>query len=111
MLANLRLGTALIALTVVIQTVGLMALARLMTRIVRWFQLHRHGLGRVIAMVATVLGLFALHTVEIWVWAITLVLVHATGRFEDALYLSTVSFSTFGADKEAATSGWRLLVA
>lgn len=111
MIRNLLLGTALIALSVIIQTGGLFFLAQAMSRLVRWFRLHRHNFARTIAMVATVLGLFALHTVEVWMWALAFTLVHATPNFEDALYLSTASFSTFGAEKAAVSSDWRLLVA
>jgi len=110
MLTNLLLGTALIAATVVIQTGGLVLLAVVMTRVVRWFSLHRHNFGRTVAMVVTVLGLFALHTVEVWLWAVALVMIHASGTFEDALYLSTSTFSTLGADKAALAPHWRLLV-
>lgn len=111
MLTNLLLGTALIAATVVIQTAGLMALSHVITRLVFRFRLHRHDFWRTLAMVATVLGLFALHTGEVWLWAATYLRLGAASRFEDALYLSTASFSTLGADKGPAAEPWRLLIA
>src|ERR1051325_5917714 len=110
MLRILLLGTGLIAATVVIQTVGLVLLSKTIARIVRWFRLHRHGLGRTTAMVATVLGLFAIHTAQIWLWAAGFFLGHVTQIFEDALYLSTASFSTAGA-QVTLDSQWRLLAA
>lgn len=111
MIDNLLLGTVLIASTVVIQTLGLIVLAGATARLVRWFRLHRHNLGRIIAMVATVLGLFAIHTVEIWLWAVVLTFIGAAPGFADALYLSTASFSTYGSDPSSISPAWRLLVA
>ncbi len=109
MLVNLSLGTLLIAATVVMQTIGLVLLSRVIARIVRWFRLHRHDFGRTVAMVVTVLGLFVLHTFEVWLWALTFVAVGASPVFEDALYLSTTTFTTLGAETPA--KAWKLLVA
>jgi|SRR5579871_4960865 len=110
MFETLVTGTLLISATVVIQTAGVMLLARVMTRVVRWFRLHRHNLGRTVAMVVTVLGLFAMHTLEIWLWAIVYYRDRVTRTFEDALYISTASFSTQGSQEMIALN-WRLLAA
>src|SRR5690349_13096492 len=110
MLRILLLGTGLIAMTVIIQTVGLVLLSKVIARVVRWFRLHQHGLGRTAAMVATVLGLFAIHTVQIWLWAASFFFGRVTPQFEDSLYLSTASFSTAGA-QVALDTQWRLLAA
>ena|ERR1700687_4280186 len=109
MLTNLALGTLLIAVTVVTHTFGLIALSGSMTRVITWFRLHRHDFGRTVAMVAIVLGLFLLHTVEIWLWAAMFVVTHAIGQFQDALYFSTVTFATVGSGDVTVTSSWRLL--
>jgi len=110
MLETLLIGTALIAATVVIQTAGVMLLSRVIARVVRWFRLHRHNLGRTAAMVVTVLGLFVVHTLEIWLWAALYYVERVTGTFEDALYVSTASFSTQG-PQEVIAVHWRLLAA
>jgi Ion channel len=111
MFANLALGTLLILLTVAIHTAGLSLLAHWMTSLVRWFRLHRHYFGKTIAMMTTVLGLFALHTVEVWLWAGAFVWVGVVEGFEDALYLSTVTFSTVGYGDVKANPEWRLFAA
>ena len=59
-------------------------------------------------MVATVLGLFALHTVEIWVWALAYLWLGALPDLHDALFFSTLSFSTLGAEEISPTPEWRL---
>ncbi len=109
MFANLALGAATIAATVLFHTVGLIALTGTMNHIVHWFRLHRHNFGRTVTMVTTVLGIFLLHTVEIWMWAALFYFVADVVRFEDALYFSTVTFSTVGYGDILLTPAWRLL--
>jgi hypothetical protein len=105
---DLALGTLLVATTVVIHTVGLIALSALMPQIIRWFRLHLHALGKTIAMVTTVLGIFALHTIEVWIWAFAFVIVDATSTLKEAVYFSTVTFSTVGYGDIVLHNSWRL---
>lgn len=111
MLSNLTLGTVVISLNVVIHTVGLVVLARWMSWIVRWFRLHRHSLGKTIAMVTTVLGLFLVHTIEVWVWAFAYLAIGAVGGLEEAVYFSTVTFSTVGYGDITPAPDWRVFAA
>ena len=109
MLANLGLGTGVISVTVLIHTVGLIILTRLMTAIHHGFRLHSHDLGKTISMVSTVLGLFFVHTIEIWVWAFVYASLGTFANLEDALYFSTATFSTVGYGDMVLRSDWRLL--
>jgi hypothetical protein len=108
MLTNLGLGSLLVSLTVIIHAFGLIALSRIMPWIIHWFSLHRHAAGKVVAMVATVLGIFVLHTIEVWTWAAAFALVGAFPTFGDALYFSTVTFSTVGYGDITLSHDWRL---
>jgi hypothetical protein len=105
---NLACGSALIATTVIIHTFGLIVLTGAMTLIIRWFRLHRHGFGKTVAMVTTVLGLFVVHTVEVWAWAAAYFLLGALPDFPTALYFSTVTFSTIGFGDVILSEDWRL---
>src|SRR6187397_1691935 len=96
MVANLAFGALVISTNVVVHTVGLVLLARWMSWIVHWFRLHRHSLGKTVAMVTTVLGIFAVHSIEVWVWAFAHLMTGAVNGLEDAVYFSTVTFSTLG---------------
>ena len=109
MLTNLLLGTFMILANVVIHTVGLVLLSRWMTFIVRWFRLHRHDFGKTVAMTTTVLGLFLLHTAEVWSWALLFVATGTIRGFESALYFSTETFSTLGYGDVTPAAEWRLL--
>ncbi|MGE0667850.1 MAG: potassium channel family protein [Sphingomonadales bacterium] len=101
------MGTIVVAVTVVIHTVGLMGLTALMARLIRFFSLHNHGPGETVAMVATVLGIFVLHTAEVWIWAPAYYKVDATANFKDALYFSTTTFSTLGYGDIVLSRTWR----
>ncbi len=109
MLTNLVLGSAMISLTVVTHTLGLIVITKSMGFMIRWLRLHTHGVGKTIAMVTTVLALFLVHTVEVWTWALVFVLIGALGAFDEALYFSTVTFSTLGYGDVTLMPEWRLL--
>jgi len=109
MLANLGLGTAVMSLTVLLHTVGLVLLTRLMLGTIAWFRLHRHDFGRIVAMIATVQGLFLIHAIEIWMWAIVYLVLGLLPTLEGALYFSTSTFSTIGYGDIVLADEWRLL--
>lgn len=108
MLVNLALGLLLISATVMIHMAGLIVLTRAMTALVQSWHLDRDVVGKSAAMVLIVLGLFAIHTVEVWAWALTYFFVEAVPRFQDSLYFSTVTFSTLGYGDIILTPDWRL---
>lgn len=112
MAQNLLAGTVLVALTVLIHTGGLLALARLTPPLALSLGFHNHDLGRSLMMTGSVLGLFLLHTIEVWLWAGAYLGLEAVSSFPDALDLSTAMFSTLGYDgSETLSPNWRLLSA
>ena len=54
-------------------------------------------------------GLFALHTIEIWTYAILYAAVGALPTFDDALYFSTTTYSTLGYGDVVLPRAWRLV--
>jgi hypothetical protein len=108
MFANLALGSLVIGLTVLIYTLGLTLLSRGMVVLVNVLRLDAHGAGRHIAVVATVLSLFLILTVEVWLWAAVYVATGIIGDFQEALYFSTVTFSTVGYGDVTPPHEWRL---
>ena len=107
--ANLALGTMLIGLTVVVHTIGLIVLSRMMVHAVAHWPIFHHAVGRTLTLVPAVLGLLFIHTVEVWAWALAFVTVGVTTVFADALYLSTVTFSTVGYGDIVPPERWQLL--
>ncbi|MBN9587709.1 MAG: two pore domain potassium channel family protein [Alphaproteobacteria bacterium] len=106
---NLIVGSGLVALSVVIHTAGLIAIAGITPPLARHMGLHSHDVGRTVVMTGTVLGILALLTVEVWAWALAYRGLGATDDFADALYLSTAMFSTTGYAGMTIDPHWRLL--
>ncbi|MDG4892255.1 MULTISPECIES: ion channel [unclassified Mesorhizobium] len=110
MILNLCTGTIVISLTVVIHTFGLIAITYVMARLVAFFRMHGRR-SRVLAMISVVMGLFAVMTTEVWLWAGIYRLLGIFSDFETALYFSTITFSTVGYGDVVPAHGWRVLAA
>ena len=108
MLANLFAGTIMIVATVVIHGVGLLALSATLRTVIGRYRPHLSLAGTVVTMVLTVLGLFFLHTLEIWTWAVAYLWLGALPDMQSALFFSTLSFSTLGAEPISAAPEWQL---
>ena len=107
MLIQLFLATIMSLFTVVIHLTGLALLVRILRshhRLVRPLM----GAPVAILMIATA-TIFAIHTAEIWLYAILYVLLGAFGNFEVALYFSTVTYSSVGYGDVLLSREWRIL--
>ena len=108
-LGQILIGTAIIALTVVIHTLGIIALIHFLTS---WMPRRRPAesyLGMVEVLVVSVLAVFFLHTLEIWCWALFYLWIGEFVELERALYFSTVTFSTLGFGDITLQDRWQLL--
>ena len=108
-LGQLFLGTAMIGLTVVIHIGGILGT-------VAWLRRHpnlrtgKNSYGWAVRMfVAAVLGVFALHTIEIWLWAALYMHLGEFEELERALYFSTVTFTTLGYGDITLSEDWQML--
>ena len=111
MLQNILAGSLLVALTVLIHTGGLILISEATPPLARRLGFHNHVVGRTLVMTGTVLGLLGVLTVEVWAWAVAYSAWNVTGRFEDALFLSTAMFSTIGYGEMSINPAWRQLTA
>ena len=107
---NLALGTLMISLTVVIHTFGLMGVTHVMSWVTDRIRLHGHR-SRMLAMNTVVIGVFAVLTAEVWLWAASFSLIGVVDDFETALYFSTITFSTVGYGDVVPHPEWRMLAA
>ncbi|PYB73308.1 MULTISPECIES: potassium channel family protein [Rhizobium] len=107
---NLALGTLMISLTVVIHTLGLIAITHVMSWVTDRVRLHGHR-SRMLAMNTVVIGVFAVLTTEVWLWAASFTLIGVVDDFETALYFSTITFSTVGYGDVVPHPEWRMLAA
>ncbi|WP_428671076.1 potassium channel family protein [Reyranella sp.] len=108
MIANFAAATFMVVLTVTVHFFGLLGLL--------WF-LREHGhrlppreklMGQGLSILFVVLGLVAIHTAEIWLYAWAFLAVGALADFESALYFSTTSFTTIGYGDVVLDRHWRL---
>lgn len=109
MIANLLLSGVMVGVTVIIHFAGLLILMWLLRSRGHNFRAHESVLGQIAAIVFVVLGLVAIHTVEIWLYAILYYGLGALQHFEEALYFSTTSFTTIGYGDVVLDRKWRLL--
>lgn len=111
LLQNLGLGTLMICLTVAVHFVGLVILTWLLRRGGHRFHAHESIIGQGGLIVCVVLGIIAIHTMEIWLYAVAFLAIGALHEFEAALYFSTVSFSSLGFGDITLDKAWRLFSA
>jgi hypothetical protein len=105
------IGSALIAITVVIHAVGTTAWVRYLGIKFAGKPLTT-GRRATLVLVNTALIVFALHALEIVIWAGAyqlLLPVNELASFEEAVYFSFVTFTTLGYGDITLSEGWRLL--
>lgn len=108
MIANFVLASFMVGLTVTIHFAGLLALTWLLRTRGHRFRAHESATRSGAAIVFVVLGLVAIHTIEIWIYALAFLTVGALPDFEAALYFSTTSFTTLGYGDVVLDHRWRL---
>lgn len=112
MIAELTLATAMVLLTVTIHGTGLMVLGRMLAALdVRWGEaqmspLSWHGWC---VTVAVIMGLFLLHGLEIWLYALLFTKLGAVPGTREAVYFSTSSYGSIGYGDSAIAGQWKLL--
>ncbi len=106
------LSTVMLLVCVGIHGVGLFSLNRALRseaneeRIRRTTALSFRG---AVFTLAIVLAMFALHGIEIWLYALLFLAVEAVPNLHDALYFSTISYTTVGYNDEFVVEEWRLI--
>lgn len=108
MIANLALATAMVCLTVGVHFAGLLLLMRILRFRGHRFRPHESVVGQGALIVSVVLGIFAIHTAEIWLYVVVYMGIAAIADFETALYFSTASFTSLGYGDVTLSSDWRL---
>ena len=106
---QLVVATAMVALTVVTHLLGLSVLIAATHRHSRHLQNDRAFVLQMLVLVGVSFGLFILHGVEIWTYAILYYTAGAIHSFEDALYFSTATYATIGYGELTLSKSWRIL--
>ena len=111
LILNLVLATVMMTWTVGIHFFGIVFLLRLLTRHSHRVAHMSEGMRQISLLIFAVLGIVALHTAEIWSYALVYLTLGAITEFEPALYFSTVSFTTLGYGDIVLGPDWRIMSA
>lgn len=107
MLFQLVLASMMVGVTVMIHLLGLTALLRVLRSHNKMFA--RLRIFPLTHLLATSIGIFAIHTAEIWTFAGLYMLLGTFTHFEEALYFSTVTYATIGYGDITMPHAWRIL--
>lgn len=111
---QLAVGAGMIALCVIIHGIGLFTLHHAMLkghareRLEDYSALSIRG---AFVTLTVVFSLFFIHFVEIWSFAFLYDYLGALASFQEALYFSTVTYSTLGYNDDAIAEEWRMVAA
>jgi hypothetical protein len=111
MTVQLALGTFIIAINAVLQAEMFSFYARRMEKLILLLRYRFRRFANTATIVVGVLFVMLVHSLQVWIWAITFQGVGAFSELEPALYFSLVSFSTVGFGDITLGPDWRLLSA
>lgn len=116
MLLELTVATAMVLLTVGAHAIGLLYLGRVLAALesrespaptaIRLNPLSTRG---ALYTVTLVLGLFFIHGLEIWSYAALFYLLGAVPDLREAVYFSSISYSSIGYGDASIDPEWKLL--
>ena len=109
MLANLVLASVMVSTTVVFHFWGLIGLTWLLRGSSAHLRPHKNRRRQASLILLVVFGIFALHTVEIWLYAALFNSLGEAGDFEAALYFATITFVSLGSGDVLLSDHWRLV--
>lgn len=107
LLTQLLLAGVMVVVTVIMHLIGLALLARALRAAMRWPPSVK--LAPIALLVFAALGLFVIHTAEIWSFAALYLALQAAPDFEQALYFSTVTYASIGYGDVLVAKPWRIL--
>lgn len=114
MLSELALATVMVSVTVALHGLGL-SLIGVFLRTATAEELTEHvpvlSLRGLSVTYIGVLGLFALHGLEIWLYAYLFRAIGAIGSVREAVYFSTITYGAIGYEDSAMAEPWRLVSA
>jgi len=104
---QLLLASAMVVLTVMLHLTGLALLARALRA---WLRIPAgRTAAPIVLLIGAAIGLFGIHTLEIWAYAMVYLMLQAAPDFEHSLYFSTVTYATIGYGDVLVTKAWRIL--
>ena len=109
MIRQLLIGSLVIALTVAIQAELFNLLSHRFENVILACRRLFRRFANTAAIIAAVLFVLLVHTINVWIWAVVFILVGAFTALEPALYFSLIAFTTVGFGDIVLDPQWRLL--
>lgn len=109
MLLPLLVSSFMIILTVVIHMIGLGLLIAIMRARIDRIKPYEAIWRQMLMILVIVLALFAIHTLQIWLYAMLYLGLGEFHTLEAALYYSTSSFTTVGYGEVVLDEQWRMV--
>ena len=109
MLQQLLIGSGVILLSIVIETLFIAAASRAISRHRRWLARPPYLQKDIITIVALTSWLLLALFIAIWLWAFLFVLLGLFNALEPAMYFAIVSFTTLGLGDIVIEGPWRLM--
>lgn len=109
MIAQLAIGTLIIVINAGVQAEMFTSLARRLEAIILILRRRLRRFTNTVAIVVAVLFVMLVHSVQVWIWAATFMVLGAFKELEPALYFSLISFTTVGFGDITLGPDWRLL--
>lgn len=106
---NLAIGMGMAGATVLVHFWGLLLLTWVMNRQGHRLRPHANHLHGALAILVVVLGVLALHGIEIFLYAALYLALGEMKHLEEALYFSTAAFATVGFGDVVMSPRWRLI--
>ena len=105
MLNQLALSSVMVVITVMVHLIGLNMVMRVLRSHSRFIRKLR--ITPLTLLLSASLGIFAIHTIEIWLYAALFLGLGAFNDFETALYFSTSTYAAIGYGDLLMPYGWR----
>jgi hypothetical protein len=109
MFSALLVSFAICSVTVITHMVGLVLLMGFMRARSGDIRPHQNVLRQTGFIMLIVFGLFVIHAVEIWSYALLYLALDEFSTLESALYFATTTFTTLGYGDILLTQQWRLV--
>jgi hypothetical protein len=102
-------GSVVISLSVAVHVAFIAVAILSLSKIGEWLIRGSHLARLMLALIAVTLWVLAAHSVGVWIWALTFIVLGAFETLEPAVYFSVVSFTTLGFGDITLPVQWRIL--
>jgi Ion channel len=109
MLLQLTLGSLLILATITVSGIGYMLMELSFQRMHPWLIREPHVPKQMLLLWFASLGVLAIVTASVWLWAVAFWALSAFPTLEQSLYFAIVGYTTLGLGDVVLPAEWRIL--